>query len=116
MRSSIGSGSSVERGASGGSSSSSSPPSSLWLFGRATPSTRTVGRTRSAADREPTSGSPARKRSSRSPAAPLGTRARSVKATRPRQVRGDEREQQDRDSDADERVGEVEGGPPPQIE
>jgi len=59
----------------GGSKATSSPPSSRWLFARASPSTSTPrASSRSAAAREPTSGREARNRSSRSPAASLGTR------------------------------------------
>src|SRR5947207_5231815 len=104
----------------GGSSSTSSPPSSLWLFGRGAPSTRTppASSSRSAAARDPTSGRPARKRSSRVPAAPLGTRRRVSDAPRAARiaVRRDEGGQQDPDPDDDEAVREVERRPEAQVE
>ena len=89
----------------------SSPPASRALFGRAVPSTRTPpSRTsRSATAREPISGSAARKRSSRSPAALSGTRSRVTRTARP--VGREERAEQDRDADHDEAVGKVEGRP-----
>src|SRR4051812_30510309 len=61
--------------ASGSSSSIRSPPSSRRLFAARSPSTVAAPRSirRSAAPREPISGSPARNRSSRSPAASAGT-------------------------------------------
>src|SRR3954451_16998353 len=77
MRRSIGSGtSSAAPSSSGGSNSSSSPPTSRLLLAIDFPSTSTAcaSSRRSATLREPTSGSEARKRSSRSPAASSGTR------------------------------------------
>src|SRR5438552_17472366 len=67
---------------------------------------------RSAAAGDPTSGRLARYRSSRSPAAASGTRC----FTHPPRLRRlavgrDEREEEDRDADDDEAVGEVERGP-----
>src|ERR671934_2276742 len=115
------SGTSDEPTGAGGSKTTSSPPASRWLFGRGAPSTKTAPSptSRSAAAREPTEGSPARKRSSRSPAAASGTRRRSVgdALPAPRLAIGeDEREQQDRDPDDDEAVREVEGRPEAQVE
>src|SRR3954447_17662589 len=101
------------------SSSPSSPAASPWLLGPGAPSTVTEpgGRRRAAAEREPTSGSSARKRSSRVPAAELGTRScvgDAPAAGRP--VGGHERAEQDGDPDDDEAVGEVEGGPVAKVE
>src|SRR5579864_2945559 len=117
--SSICSGSSVLVAGPGASKSSSSPPASLVLFDRALPSTRTPpSRTsRSATAREPISGSAARKRSSRSPAALSGTRRRVTSATTAWDaLRGEQRPEQDRDTDDDEAVGEVERRPVPEVE
>src|SRR6266550_7510631 len=119
MRSSICSGSSVVTSGSGGSNSSSSPPESRRLLSSSRPSTSTVpiSSSRSATLREPTSGSEARKRSSRSPAASSGTRCFTY-ALRPASisVRGHERQQQSRYADDDEAVREVEGRPVLEVE
>src|SRR5688500_635240 len=110
---------------SGMSSSSSSPPARRWLFERRVPSTSTrpSSTSLSAAARDPSSVSPARKRSSRSPAACGGTAKRDLPTglgDRPANARlalgGDKRGEQDGDADDDERVGEVEGGPEAQVE
>src|SRR6266480_3759731 len=105
----------------GGSNDTSSPPVRRWLFARAAPSTSTPPppRSRSAAARDPTEGRPARKRSSRSPAAASGTRRWSVGHALPAPrlaVGEDQREQQDPDPDDDEAVREVEGRPEAQVE
>src|SRR5712692_2357817 len=119
MRSSIGSGARGAGGA-GGSNSTSSPAASRWLFGRGEPSTSTApaSTSRAAAAREPTSGSPARKRSSRSPSACLGMRRRVADAPRPSRVAvgHEERDQEDDDAEDDEAVREVERGPEAQVE
>src|SRR5512132_1504937 len=113
---------SISREASGGSSTSrSSPPSSRWLFGRARPSTRTLppSTSRSAAERDPISGTSARKRSSRAPAASCGTLSLSVgNRTRPllRALRDEQRGEQDEHAEDDEAVGEVERGPEAQVD
>src|SRR5919206_4348328 len=121
MRSSIGSATSPAAPRTGGSNDPSSPPVSGWLFARATPSTSTARSptSRSAAARDPTDGSPARKRSSRSPAAASGTRRRGVGHALPAPrlaVGEDHREEQDSDPDDDEAVSEVEGRPEAQVE
>src|SRR5919204_3651206 len=115
------SGTSGDASGAGGSKTTSSPPASRWLFGRGVPSTKTAPSptSRSAAAREPTEGTPARKRSSRSPAAASGTRRRSVgdALPAPRLAIGeDQREEEDPDADHDEAVGEVEGRPEAQVE
>src|ERR671933_2095753 len=121
MRSSIGSATSPAAPRTGGSNDCSSPPASRWLFARAAPSTSTSPppTSRSAAARDPTDGSPARKRSSRLPAAASGTRRRSVGhalAAPPLAVGEDQREEQDPHADHDEAVREVEGRPEAQVE
>src|SRR5438128_5662191 len=119
MRSSIGSGASGA-GAAGASNSTSSPAASRWLFGRGEPSTSTApaSTSRAAAAREPTSGSPARKRSSRSPSAWLGMRRRVAHPPGPARVAvgHEERDQEDDDAEDDEAVREVERGPEAEIE
>src|ERR1700730_2703641 len=117
---SISCGSSVLVGTGGGSNSSSSPPSSLWLFARARPSTRTpppLSR-RSATARDPISGLRDRKRSSRSPADSGGTRSRVTDGPRPAWLALGEHErcEQDEDADHDEAVGEIECRPPAEVE
>src|SRR5205823_3219317 len=81
------------------------------------PSTRTSpsASRRSATARERTAGSEARYRSSRIPAASSGTR-RFTHLWRPRPLGRHQREQQDRDPDGDEAVGEVERRPVLQVE
>src|SRR5918911_4448490 len=121
MRRSIGSATSPLAPAAGASNETSSPPLRRWLFGRAAPSTSTAPSptNRSATARDPTDGSPARKRSSRSPAAASGTRRRGVghALPAPRLAFGeDQRDEQDPDSDDDEAVREVEGRPEAQVE
>src|SRR5919197_3274432 len=121
MRRSIGSAASPAEAARGGSNDTSSPPVRRWLFGREAPSTSTPPSptSRAAADREPPEGRPARKRSSRSPAAASGTRRRSVGDALPAPrltVGEDQREEEDPDADDDEAVGEVEGRPEAQVE
>src|SRR4051812_12509161 len=120
MTRSIACGSSVDEGGGGGANSSSSPPSSLWLFGRARPSTRTSPRPsiRSATVREPISGSDARNRSRRAPAASSGTRSRVTNGAGAPWLTFSTQEcrQQDEDADDDERVGEVERRPVAEVE
>src|SRR5918911_2543463 len=121
MRRSIGSATSPLAPAAGASNETSSPPLRRWLFGRAAPSTKTAPSptNRSAAARDPTDGSPARKRSSRSPAAASGTRRRGVGHALPAPrlaVGEDHREEQDPHPDDDEAVREVEGRPEAQVE
>src|SRR5919199_135933 len=121
MRRSISSATSPLAPADGASNDTSSPPFRRWLFGRAAPSTKTAPSptSRSAAARDPTDGSPARKRSSRSPAAASGTRRRGVGHALPAPrlaVGEDHREEQDPDADDDEAVREVEGRPEAQVE
>src|SRR5207248_8460994 len=98
-----------------------SPPLSRKLFARGDPSTSTspASTSRSAAARDPTSGSVDRKRSSRSPVASSGTSRRSVAdapGTARLAVRGDEGREQDRDAHDDETVRQVERGPEAQAE
>src|SRR5262249_48757019 len=104
--------------AGGGVSSTSSPPRNRQDFARATPSTSTPASITRAADaREPTW--EATNASRREPDALSGTRTRRRALTgsvEPTPVRRDEREQQDRDADDDEAVGEVERRPELQIE
>src|SRR5436190_9644023 len=118
--SSIACGSWLGRGGEGGSNSSCSPPASLWLFARARPSTRTTPSPsrRSATAREPTSARPARNWSRRRPAACSGTRSSvtNVPGTPRLALGGDQRRQQDADTDHDEAVGEVERRPVAQVE
>src|SRR6185312_2040804 len=130
MRRSSCSGSSVEGRLSGTSTSSTSPAARRWLFASREPLTRTrfSARRRSAAVREPTSSSIERKRSRRSPAASAGTfssrLAKRLRSGTPRRsapdarlpLRRDEREKKRGDTDDDERVGEVEGGPEAEVE
>src|SRR3954468_164939 len=120
MTRSIACGSSVDEGGGGGANSSSSPPSSLWLFGRARPSTRTppLPSIRSATVREPISGSDARNRSRRAPAASSGTRSRVTNGAGAAWLtfRAEQSREQDEHADDDERVGEVECGPIPKVE
>ena len=73
-----------------GVSSTLSPPASLWLLPSAAPSTTTppASSSRSAAPREPTSGSPASQRSRRIPAASGGTRCSVTRGRRGRARRG----------------------------
>src|SRR5205807_1162446 len=72
---------------------------------------------RAATPRDPISARDARKRSSRSPAALSGTRC-FTHALRPSglAVRCDERQEESGDTDHDESVGEVEGGPVLEVE
>src|SRR5919202_3837243 len=121
MRRSIGSATSPLPPAEGASNDTSSPPLRRWLFGRAAPSTKTAPSptSRSATARDPTDGRPARKRSSRSPAATSGTRRRGVGHALPAPrlaVGEDHREEQDPDPDDDEAVRQVEGRPEAQVE
>src|SRR3954453_11548285 len=120
MTRSIACGSSVDEGGGGGANSSSSPPSSLWLFGRARPSTRTSPRPsiRSATVREPISGSDARNRSRRAPAASSGTRSRVTNGAGAPWLTFSTQQcgQEDEDADDDERVGEVERRPVAEVE
>src|SRR4051812_49915721 len=120
MTRSIACGSSVDEGGGGGANSSSSPPSSLWLFGRARPSTRTppLPSIRSATVREPISGSDARNRSRRAPAASSGTRSRVTNGAGAPWLtfRAQQRREQDEDAHDDERVGEVERRPVAEVE
>ena len=91
---------------------------------RASPSTvhAPAASSRSAAAREPTSGSPARKRSSRSPAASSGREPVSAERRAPAAAAGcalageQQRDEQDRDADDDEAVGEVERRPVAEVE
>src|SRR5204862_7025972 len=88
-------------------------------FVRAAPSTRTPPdpSRRSAAAREPISGSDARKRSSRSPTALSGTRCFThARRARGALIDGDQREEEHRHADDDESVGEVERRPEPEVE
>src|SRR5438477_1455524 len=116
MRRSISSATSPLARAAGAENDTSSPPLRRWLFGRAAPSTSTAPSptSRSATAREPISGSPARKRSSRSPAASSGTRRRATSARHA--LCREERAEKDGNADDDEAVGEIERRPVTQVD
>ena len=85
------------------------------------PSTRTApdASRRSAAEREPISGSSARNRSRRSPAASSGTRVRNVwNRPRPlvRALGKQQRGEEDEDAEDDEAVGQVESRPEAEVD
>src|SRR5918999_6038359 len=121
MRRSTSSGRSSSPPGSGSSSSTVSPPSRRALLAAGAPSRRTspAAISRSATLRDPISGSSARKRSSREPAAESGTVKRGVghrPRARPLALREQQRGEQDEHAEHDERVGQVERGPELDVE
>ena len=107
--------------ASGSATATSSPPSSLWLFGSAPAADEHRARRRAAVPRPRASRSRAARRARGRAARPAASQERESGAS-PRRGRrrgpvgGHERGEQDADADDDERVGEVEGRPPAQVE
>ena len=106
----------------GSSSSSSSPPASRWLFGRGAPSTST--RRRDSALRRRARADVGARRGSGRAARPRASQDVDRAATSSgrrgagglRRSASDERNEQDHDADDDEAVGEVERGPPAEVE
>src|SRR5215210_1471435 len=120
MRSPTSSASSTAEAASRAVSSISSPPARRVLFAATSPSTRTSPSrsSRSAWEREPTSGRLARNRSSRSPAASLGAVTVNLEGSDASRLTVSEEQRADQHGDTgdDEGVREVERRPEAEVE